>query len=126
MIQKEGPGWRLARDSSRHHFSMLIGGDGWAFELTEKEWITLTSLVAELIDQHQKLETQLMPEETICLEIGREDWWACLEGGCDSWSLRLVLEGNDQHLRGFEASWPAPAAQSIASAIQAMTKTPNH
>ena len=128
MIQKEGPGWRLARDSLRHHFSVMIGGDDWAFELNEKEWVTLISIVSELIDQHQKLESQLMPEETICLEIGREAWWACLEGDCDAWSLRLVLEGNgnDQYLRGFEAFWPSPAAQSIAFEMKAMSKTSNN
>ncbi len=122
MIQHEGPGWRVARDSSRGYFSVIIGGEGWAFELNEKEWISLTSLVEELIDQHKKLQSQLMPEEAICLEIGRESWWGCLEGNRELWSLQLVLEGSDQYLRGFEAFWPIPAAQSITSAMKTMSR----
>ena len=121
MIQHEGPGWRLARDSSRGHFSVVIGGDGWAFELTEQEWLALASLVDELVVQHEKLESQLMPDEAICLEIGRESWWGCLEGDRDTWSLQLVLEGDDKYLRGFEAYWPIPAAQSITSAMTIMS-----
>tara|TARA_B100000029_G_C17049952_1_gene769120 strand:- start:12 stop:386 length:375 start_codon:yes stop_codon:yes gene_type:complete len=122
MIQHEGPGWRFARDSSRGHFSVLLGGDGWAFELNEKEWSCLTSLLDELIDQHKKLESQLMREEAICLEIGRESWWVCLEGDRDAWSLQLVLEGDDRCLRGFEAYWPIPAAQSMISAMKRISK----
>ncbi|MFZ9570377.1 MAG: DUF1818 family protein, partial [Vulcanococcus sp.] len=37
MIQREGEGWRLAWDASRHPFSVLIGGAGWAAELTDLE-----------------------------------------------------------------------------------------
>ena len=121
MIQQEGPGWRFARDSSRCHFSVMIGGEGWAFELNEKEWTTLTSLIDELVYRHKQLASQLMPEEAICLEIGRESWWVCLEGDREAWSLQLVLEGNDQYLRGFEAFWPIPAAQSITSAMKIMS-----
>ena len=120
MIQHEGPGWRLARDPSRDHFSVVIGGDGWAVELNDKEWLCLTSLINELIHQHQNLESQLMQEEDICLEIGRDSWWVCLEGDRLAWSLQVVLEANDKHLRGFEAYWPIPAAQAITSAMQLM------
>ena len=126
MIQQEGPGWRLARDSSRSNFSIMIGGEGWAFELNEKEWITLTSLIYELIDQHKQLESQLMPEEAICLEIGRDSWWVCLEGNREAWSLQLVLESSENHARGFEAFWPFPAAQSVALAMSTIWDSCNN
>ena len=64
MIQQEGPGWRLARDTSRTSFPIMIGGDVWAFELTEKEWTSLIPLINELINQHKILESQLMKEES--------------------------------------------------------------
>ena len=40
-MQQEGPGWRLARDPDRGLHPVLIGGAGWAFELTEAEWAAL-------------------------------------------------------------------------------------
>ena len=120
MIQEEGPGWRLASDSSRTDFPVLMGGDGWAIELTQQEWDSLIPIIAELIKQHKQLENQLMPEEAICLEIERQPWWGCLDGDRNSWSLRLVFEEKSKHMRGFEAYWPIPAAQSITNAMRYM------
>ena len=120
MINHEGPGWRLARDPSRRSFPVLIGGDGWAFELTENEWLSLVPLVDELINEHKKLENQLMKEESISLEIERQPWWGCLDGDRESWSLQIILEGQGEgeSLRGLEAFWPIPAAQAITSAMR--------
>ena len=70
-------------------------------------------LIGDLINQHNQLEDQLMKEESICLEIERDDWWGCLDGDRDSWSLKIVLESNGESFRGFEAFWPIPAAQAI-------------
>ena len=123
MVQYEGPGWRLARDNSRIHFPVMIGGDGWALELTEKEWICLLDLINDLIDQHKKLKSQLMKEELISLELERNHWWVCLDGNRDSWSLKLIFEYNGEHSRGFEAYWPIPAAQGITSAMSNMCDT---
>ena len=120
MIEHEGPGWRVARDSSRSRFPVMFGGDGWALELTEEEWISLIPLIDELINQHKKLENQLMPEESICLEIERKPWWGFLEGDRNTWSLKLVFEEEETSARGFEAYWPIPAAQSITSAMRAI------
>ncbi len=120
MIQHEGPGWRLARDTSRRIFPVIIGGDGWAFELTEQEWTSLIPLINELINQHKQLENKLMREESICLEIERQPWWGCLDGDRDTWSLQIILEGNGQHFRGFEAFWPIPAAQLITGAMRSV------
>ena len=118
MIQHEGPGWRLARDTSRKIFPVIIGGDGWAFELAEHEWNSLVPLINDLMEQHKQLENQLMKEEKICLEIERQPWWGCLDGDRDSWSLRIILESNGDSLRGFEGYWPIPAAQAITFAMR--------
>ncbi len=80
MIQKEGAGWRLARDPARTAFPVLIGGESWAVELTQAEWKLLMALIVELTDQHQQLVTQLLAEESVCLEMERQSWWACLDG----------------------------------------------
>ena len=120
MIQHEGPGWRLAKDPSREKFPVIIGGDGWALELTEQEWVSLIALINELIAQHKGMKNQLMQEELICLELERQPWWGCLDGDRDSWSLRLVFESQASPCRGFEAYWPQPAAQAIAFAMRTM------
>ena len=117
MIQQEGPGWRLALDPSRSEFSALIGGEGWAFELTEREWKGLVALLSELLTQHQNLQRQLMAEEAIELEMERQGWWGCLTGDRRSWGVHVVLQGSSG-CRGVEGYWPAPAAQAFASAMR--------
>ena len=121
MIEHEGPGWRVARDSLRSRFPVIIGGDGWAIELSEKEWNSLMEVIKDLTNQHKKLDNVLMPDESVCLEIEKHSWWGCLDGDKKSWSLQLVLESNENHSRGFEAFWPIPAAQSITSAMKAIS-----
>ncbi len=120
MFQEEGPGWRLVRDSSRSNFPILIGGEGWAFELTEDEGYLLAQVIFELSSQHQKLQDQLMPEETIRLEMERQPWWGCLDGDKDCWSLQVICQHNGSDLRAIEAQWPAPAAESISKAMRMM------
>ena len=120
MIQYEGPGWRLAKDTSRDFYTVMMGGEGWAIELTYEEWTSLRSLIEDLLNQHKKLENQLMPEESICIELEKSPWWGCLDGDRNSWSLQLVFENNNSYDRGFEAYWPIPAAQSMAVAMRKM------
>ncbi len=120
MISKEGPGWRLAKDLSKKNFSFLIGGSNWAVELSEKEWNSLLPIVADLVDQHKQLEDQLMPEESISLEMERGSWWACIDGNKDNWTLKLILMGNGIDQRGLEMFWPVPIAQVVVSTLRTM------
>ena len=75
-MQAEGPGWRLAVDSSRSGYQALIGGDGWAIELSLDELAQLKSLCGRLQDQHLAIADQLMAEEAIeiSLEQARGGW----------------------------------------------------
>ena len=91
MIQQEGDGWRVSHDPSRGEFCVLVGGERWAFELTEPEWRDLVDLVATLEQQHRGLVDQLMPEESIELELDRGVWWGCLSGDRSQWELRILL-----------------------------------
>ena len=118
MIQQEGPGWRLALDPTRGHYPVLIGGEGWAFELTEDEWAALADLVLTLERQHRALVDQLMAEEAIELELDRGRWWACLQGDRGSWSLSVVLTPDAG--RGVEGHWPAPASAAIVAAMRTL------
>ena len=118
MIQQEGPGWRLARDPSRGVHPVLIGGEGWAFELTQPEWEALSDLVLTLERQHRALVDQLMAEEEIELELDRGLWWGCLQGDRGSWSLSVVLTPDAG--RGVEGHWPAPASAAMVAAMRTL------
>ena len=120
MDQREGDGWRLARDCSRGKYSYLIGGESWAFELTEKEWKALASLIDELVREHERLSEQLLPDESITLELQKEFWWGTLVGGKSAWSLKFIMEGNSHISRSLEAFWPDNVAQEIALEMRKM------
>ena len=118
MLEREGPGWRFAKDFSKTPFCVLIGGEGWAFELREKEWEVLCRLVQELTEHHHQLIDQLMNEESISIEKEISPWWGCLDGDKSTWCLQIILEGKGAFARGVEGYWPAPAAQEIASIMR--------
>ncbi len=120
MFEQKGPGWRLSKDLSRQPFSVLIGGENWAVELTESEGLCLASVITELAEQHHRLKEQLMDEESICIEMEKGPWWGCLEGDKFSWSLQAILTGDSNGLRGIEFSWPSPVAESVGEAMRIM------
>ena len=118
LIQQEGSGWRVARDPQRNGFTVLLGGQGWAFELTEPEWTGFCELLVELVRNHAALVDQLMAEEAIELELERGPWWGCLEGDRERWSLSVVL--TPEAGRGVEGHWPCPAAMALIGAVRTM------
>ncbi len=123
MIEREGEGWRLAWDANRHPFSVLIGGDGWAVELSRSEAEALRDAVSHLSQQHQELVDQLMAEEAIELELERDPWWLAIEGDRVGWSLRVVLSPTAGQ-RAVEGWWSAAAARPFAAALQQLFGQP--
>ena len=118
MIQQEGDGWRVSHDPSRGEYCVLVGGERWAFELTEPECRDLVDLVATLEQQHRVLVDQLMPEELIELELDRGVWWGCLSGDRSQWGLRILL--TPQEARAAEGEWPPPAAAAAVAALRTL------
>ncbi len=118
VIQHEGPGWRVARDPQRGEFTVLVGGQGWAFELTEPEWSGFCELLIGLVNNHAVLVDQLMAEEAIELELERGPWWGCLDGDRERWTLSVVL--TPVAGRGVEGHWPSPAAMALVGAVRTM------
>ena len=116
-MAREGEGWRLAWDGGRRPFSVLIGGEGWAVELSDAEAEALRAVVADLVAQHAALVDQLMEEEAISLELEREPWWAAIEGDRESWSLQVVLSPEPGQ-RAVEGAWPHPASRAFSLALQ--------
>jgi len=124
---REGEGWRLGIDPSRHPFFALIGGHGWAAELTSDELIALRHAISRLRRQHAELVDQLMSEESIALELELPlsasgpsgSLWVALEGDRRDWSLRFVLSpGGD--LRAFEGAWSLAASGPFAAALEGL------
>tara|TARA_Y100001968_G_scaffold260761_1_gene248444 strand:+ start:142 stop:522 length:381 start_codon:yes stop_codon:yes gene_type:complete len=120
VIKKEGQGWRIIRDSSRHNFSTLIGGESWAIELNQYEWETLVKVVGDLADQHKDIKDQLMSDEEITLELEYNPWLAILKGDQYGWSLKLILESNNSLNRGAEVFWPRNVTFHVANAMRTM------
>ena len=120
MIKKEGPGWRLIRDSSRDNFSTLIGGESWAIELNQFEWKTLVKVVIDLSDQYKNIKDQLMGDEDITLELESDPWLAILKGDQNGWKLKLILVSSDSLNRGAEVSWPRNVTTNVANAMRTM------
>ncbi|MBM5792500.1 MAG: DUF1818 family protein [Cyanobacteria bacterium M_surface_7_m2_037] len=123
MIERDGEGWRLAWDGSRQPFSVLIGGEGWAAELSEPEAMALRDAVADLVAQHQGLVDQLMEEEAIELELERDPWWLSIEGDRCHWSLRVMLTPAPGQ-RALEGSWSSQAARPFTQALQQLFGQP--
>jgi hypothetical protein len=118
MRVQEGEGWRLLVDPARCPFSVLIGGENWAAELTPAEASLLARGVEQLCAQHGALVDQLLAEEAITLEWQSGALWLALEGDRSSWRLRFVLTPNAD-LRGLEGAWTPSASAALAAALQA-------
>ena len=120
MIKKEGPGWRIIRDTSRGNFSTLIGGEYWAIELTQSEWEALMRLVTDLSDQYKEVKDQLMGDEDITLELGRCPWLGILQGDQYGWNLKLILNNGGLLNRGAEVFWPRNVTMCVTNAMRTM------
>ncbi|MBM5806606.1 MAG: DUF1818 family protein [Cyanobacteria bacterium M_surface_10_m2_179] len=123
MIQQEGVGWRLAWDGDRQPFSVLVGGDGWATELTTGEAEALRDAVADLMAQHAAVADQLMAEEAIELELERQPWWLAIEGDRHRWSLRVMLSPSPGQ-RAVEGCWAPDSALGFTQALQQLFGQP--
>jgi len=120
VIKKEGPGWRIIRDSSRDHFSTLIGGENWAIELNQSEWKNLVKVVIDLSDQYRSVKEQLMGDEDITLELERCPWLAILKGDQYGWNIRLILSSSSLLNRGAEVYWPRNVTINVVNAMRTM------
>ena len=120
MIKHEGIGWRLEKDISRKKYIVLVGGDHFAFELSDQEWEGLRKVISKLIVELDSLKDELMAEEKICLELEIYPWWACIDGNRDDWSLNLILSGENFEGRGLECFWPIPAGKELVEQMRLM------
>ncbi len=120
MIKKEGPGWRIIRDSSRNNFSTLIGGEFWAIELNKYEWDNLVKVIIDLSDQYKSVKDQLMADENITMELEHRPWLAILKGDQYGWDIRLILSASGLLNRGAEVYWPRNVTNYVSNAMRTM------
>ncbi|MCP9833487.1 MULTISPECIES: DUF1818 family protein [unclassified Cyanobium] len=123
----EGQGWRLVVDPSRTPYTALIGGEGWASELTAAELLALQQAARRLTHQHGALADTLMADEAIDIELevpigdpragGGGSLWLGLRGDRQGWSLQLVL-APEPGSRGIEGGWSAIASEAFAAALE--------
>ena len=123
----EGQGWRLVVDPSRSPYTALIGGEGWASELTVAELLALQRASGRLTEQHGALADTLMAEEAIDIELelpigepradGGGSLWLGLRGDRSGWSLQLVLTP-EPGSRGIEGGWNPAASAAFAAALE--------
>jgi hypothetical protein len=112
---QEGQGWRLGWNGFACQYPALIGGEGWAVELTAQEAQTLARLLGEIRQVWQSLAQELMAEEHLSCEIEAEGVWLEAQGTRAAYGLRLmVLQG-----RNVEGSWSALAVEELAQALAA-------
>ncbi len=133
MQISEGEGWRLQLDPERRPFSALIGGSDWAIELDQDELACLRRGVLTLLGQHRQLQSLLMPEEELDLELDlslpapaghapdRGSLFVALSGTAAAWSLRFVLTPADGS-RAAEGGWTAAASPPLAAALAGLSE----
>lgn len=121
MRIQEGKGWRLALDRARQPFLLLVGGEGWASELLEREAKALIEAAQRLGEQQGVLDGLLMPDEQISLEfevdLAPGSLWLELSGDRQAWGLRFILCPGDGQ-RALEGGWPSPTGVAVLAALQ--------
>ena len=118
MLEKQKK-WRLLRDFKKGKFCFLIGVDNWSIELQKSEFYSLYLLLIKINEQLLAIKDELMDEESITLELEQLPWYIQLQGNKNEWSLRFVIESQDQ-TRSFEMYWPIPIAQNLFFEIKKM------
>jgi hypothetical protein len=131
MQISEGDGWRLQLDARRRPYTALIGGLDWAIELDPRELSCLRRGVQTLLAQRRQLQSLLMPEEDLDLELdlrlpatdgnssGHGSLFVALCGTAERWSLRFVLTPADGS-RAAEGAWTPAASAAMAAALEGL------
>ena len=95
-------GWRIGWDPEAPNYKGLVGGEDWAFELTESELNDFCRLLVQLAQTMSEMASELMDEEKITCEA-ESDWlWMEGRGLSSAYTLRLILI-RDAVVRG--AGW---------------------
>ena len=115
-VIKSGAGWRLGWNPEAEEFKGLVGGDGWAIELTEAELNDFCRLLAQLATAVSQMAIELMDEEKIAVEAESDLLWVQVEGYPEAYSVQLILNSG----RRCEGFWPIAAAPGLVQAAKVL------
>ena len=113
---KSGAGWRVGWDPAAEQFKGLVGADDWAFELTEAEFNDFCRLFNQLVETIAHMQTALMDEEAIAIEVESDRLWLEAEGYPHAYVLHLILLTG----RRGEGSWQTDAIPQLWQALQSI------
>ena len=113
---KKGNGWRIGWNSDALVYKGLIGGQDWAFELTEAEMQDFLRLLLQIDQAIADIHEHLMDEETITCEVESELMWLGATGYPDNYSLRIILSQQ----RSCEGNWAENAISPLITASQSL------
>ena len=116
-ILKSGSGWRLGWHLEAQPYRGLVGGEDWAFELTEEEWRDFCRLLAQLAETMSQMAAELMEEERIACEVESDRLWMEAEGFPHAYELRLILNSG----RRCEGNWSPDAVRELVAAVPMLT-----
>lgn len=120
MVSKQllsGKGWRIGWFPYTQPFSGLVGGDNWAFELTQVELEEFCNLALQLVESLQQAQPELSEQESLTCTAETEN--ICLEvmGYPDDFRLSLQLHTG----RRAEGAWGNDAIAELVDAITKIT-----
>ena len=115
-LLKKGVGWRLGWNSDSVAYQGLIGGDGWALELTKAEFNDFCRLFKQLAGTMEMMSQELMDAERIACEAESELLWLEIEGYPHAYSLRLILNQG----RRCEGNWTEEIVKELFQVIKTL------
>jgi len=113
---KSGNGWRIGWDDEAEVYQGLIGGDRWAFELTDTELKDFCRLLTELDSTIQLISAELMDSEKFSCEAESNQIWLEADGYPCSYDLHIILLQGRQA----EGTWPASVVPELIQASQTL------
>jgi hypothetical protein len=115
-VIKSGEGWRIGWDGAAATYPALVGNEDWSLELTAAEWQDFCHLLAQLVETIAVMQSELMDEEAIAIEVESDLLWLEAEGYPDAYTLHLILLSG----RRAEGTWGATAISDLWQAVQAI------
>ncbi len=114
---KSGEGWRIGWNPNADGYKGLVGGEDWAFELTEDEFKDFCRLLEQLTESMNQMAEELMDSERISCEAETDLLWMEVEGFPDAYSLRLILNQG----RACEGNWDSDSVKELVSVAKMLT-----
>ncbi|TVR05173.1 MAG: DUF1818 family protein [Phormidium sp. GEM2.Bin31] len=113
-ILKQGPGWRLGYHPEAGSYVGLLGGDDFAFELTQAEFDDFRRLLQQLSETIVAITPELMDEERITCEVESDHLWMEADGYPGNYRIRIILN----HGRRCEGEWPPAVIPNLLQAVK--------